>query len=202
MSTLLAIGSVLPLAGCGGSSHRTPSASARNQSTLAFSECVRADGVTDFPDPGLRLSGSFNSIAGIEFPATISPSSPAFEAAQTACAKLLPGGGPGAQQPPAGFIERMREVSVCMRERGVTGFPDPTFAMPSNPAGYSMVSDEDGVVRTGDDQPRGAGLQERGQGVQLLPASPRRAVADRSLIATPLEDGLRASATASPDCSI
>jgi len=146
MSTLLAIGCVLSLVGCSSSSPGTPSASVRSQSTLGFSECMRADGVTDFPDPGLKLSGSFNSLAGIEFPATINPSSPAFQAAQTACAKLLPGGGPGSQQPPAGFIERMREVSVCMRERGVTGFPDPTFTRPSNPAGYSMVSDEDGVV--------------------------------------------------------
>jgi len=33
-----------------------------------------------------------------------------------------------------------------MREHGVTGFPDPTFKQPSNPAGYSILEDRGGVI--------------------------------------------------------
>ncbi len=38
------------------------------------------------------------------------------------------------------------EVSECMRRHGVSGFPDPTLTMPSNPTDYSLVEDMDGVV--------------------------------------------------------
>jgi hypothetical protein len=140
-TALVAVDCVVSLTGCGGSSRKTPSASARSQSTPAFSACMRAHGVTNFPDPGLHLSGSFNSIAGIEFPSTINPSSPAFEAAQTACAKLLPRGGP-----PAQASERQRAqlfaTSKCMRAHGVSGFPDPVISStpPTPPAGGGMVS--------------------------------------------------------------
>ena len=33
-----------------------------------------------------------------------------------------------------------------MRSHGISGFPDPTDKLPSSPAGYSQVSDRDGVV--------------------------------------------------------
>ena len=36
--------------------------------------------------------------------------------------------------------------SECMRSHGVTDFPDPTFTPPSDPAGYSIVSDRNGVI--------------------------------------------------------
>jgi hypothetical protein len=100
---------------------------------------MRSHGVPSFPDPsgrGIHIGPG----SGID------PSSPAFRGAQSACRKLLPGGGPGNQHPTAQQIDATRQISYCMRQHGVTGFPDPTLAPPSSTAGYSLVEDLDGVV--------------------------------------------------------
>jgi hypothetical protein len=101
---------------------------------------MRAHGVTNFPDPSSGGGIHLQSGSGIN------PFSPAFEAAQTACRKLLPGGGPGNQHPTAQQIAATRQVSECMREHGVTGFPDPILKPPSSPAGYSILEDRGGVI--------------------------------------------------------
>lgn len=121
-----------------------PHHSANYDRQVAFSKCMRAHGVTHFPDPGLSLTGAFSSIGGIEIPATINMRSPAFKAALTACGKLLPSG-PGGQQASAQLIAKMRQTSQCMREHGVIGFPDPTLTPPANPSGYASVSGGNGA---------------------------------------------------------
>jgi hypothetical protein len=40
----------------------------------------------------------------------------------------------------------MLKISQCMRQHGVTGFPDPTLSPPTNPTGYSVILDRGGVV--------------------------------------------------------
>jgi len=56
---------------------------------LRYAQCMRAQGVKDFPDPdpqgGLTLSGSGD----------LNPSSPLFQKAQNACKRFQPGGGGG-----------------------------------------------------------------------------------------------------------
>jgi hypothetical protein len=37
-------------------------------------------------------------------------------------------------------------ISECMREHGVTGFPDPTTIMPTDPQDDSAVADLGGIV--------------------------------------------------------
>jgi hypothetical protein len=61
-----------------------PSASQRAQ-MFAFSRCMRAHGVTSFPDPTFSASGA----VGINFDRAsgIDPSSPAFQSAQKVCGK-------------------------------------------------------------------------------------------------------------------
>jgi hypothetical protein len=57
---------------------------------LKFAACMRAHGITNFPDPsigGSHISRRRALAAGID------PSSPLFQAAQRACRTLLPGGG-------------------------------------------------------------------------------------------------------------
>jgi hypothetical protein len=95
--------------------------------------------VSNFPDP----SGH-----GIQIgPGTgINPASPSFKAAQSACHKLLPGGGPGNQHPTAQQIATARQLSACMRSHGVSNFPDPTLAPPSSPSPQSFTLDLNGVV--------------------------------------------------------
>ena len=101
---------------------------------------MRAHGLTNFPDPS--PGGGINISSG----SGINPASPAFQSAQTACSKRLPGGGPGARKPSEQDKAQMLEISECMRRHGVSGFPDPTLSMPSSPVAYSAVLNRDGVV--------------------------------------------------------
>jgi hypothetical protein len=141
---LAAFGCAVAIAACGSSSDPTATA-ASNESNgssqgLKFADCMRSHGVPNFPDPS--AGGGINISSG----SGINPFSPAFKAAQNACAKLLPGGGPGNQHPTAGKVALARQTSECMRQHGVTGFPDPTLKQPSSPAGYSILEDRGGVI--------------------------------------------------------
>ena len=132
------------VAGCGGSgaSKRTQRASAHAGQFLAFSECMRSHGVTNFPDPS-SAGGRIEIGSG----SGINPSSPSFQAAQKTCQHLLPGGGPLNGKPTAQEIQAMVQVSECMRAHGVTGFPDPTEGtVPDNPSAYSAIEDRGGVI--------------------------------------------------------
>jgi hypothetical protein len=69
-----------------------PLSPARQQAALKYSACMRAHGLSSFPDPqfsggGLRL----------RLGPGLNPSSPQFKAAQTACIHLLP-------KPPSGAL--------------------------------------------------------------------------------------------------
>jgi hypothetical protein len=115
-------------AGTGGSK-----AAAVHNQFVAFSVCMRSHGVPNFPDPsngGIRIG-----------PGTgLNPRSPAFQAAQTACQKLLPGGGPGHARPQDG--PRLLKLAQCMRAHGVTSFPDPIpFQGNGPPTGHVLVID-------------------------------------------------------------
>ena len=108
--------------------------------SLAFAKCMRSYGVTNFPDPG--SGGGIHISAG----SGINPFSPAFTTARAACRRLLPGPLGGNQHPTAQQIAQARQLSECMRQHGVTGFPDPTTKPPSSPAGYSILEDRGGVI--------------------------------------------------------
>jgi hypothetical protein len=143
----LILTSGLLVAACGSSSNNnSPSASkdARGYSqALAFVKCMREHGVPNMPDPtssggGVQLS--FNSSSGIN------PQSPAFQAAQNSCKHLLPGGGPSSGHASAQAIAHLRQVSVCMRAHGITGFPDPTTSPPQpGQGGAGFVFGQDGA---------------------------------------------------------
>jgi hypothetical protein len=136
---LAGVGCAAAIAACGSTNSSTKSASNSSSQLLTFSVCMRSRGVPSFPDPngqGIHIGPG----SGID------PSSPAFKAARSACGKLLPGGGPGNQRPTAQQIDMFRQISECMRQHGVTGFPDPTLTPPPSPAGHSLVMDLNGVV--------------------------------------------------------
>jgi hypothetical protein len=125
--SITALALALPLAACGSSGSGDKQAASIAGSTgyakmLKFSSCMRAHGVSGFPDPtstgGLLLKAGPGS--GID------PRSPAFQSAQQACKKLLPNGGhPG----PVSASQRAAALrfSQCMRAHGVPNFPDPSF---------------------------------------------------------------------------
>jgi hypothetical protein len=101
---------------------------------------MRSHGVPNYPDPtpGVDLVKLLTNRG-------VNPASPAFQSAQTVCSRLLPGGGgPGSMRPSAQDIAQAFRVSECMRQHGVSDFPDPTLAPPSNQASYDVI-DRGGV---------------------------------------------------------
>jgi hypothetical protein len=114
-------------AGSGGGSS-TGSASPQSQA-VAYSACVRAHGVPNFPDPKVSTNGNEVKVA-IGINPSIS-SNPHFKSAQQACSKLLPGGGPGEgpnhQISPQEQSQYLK-AAACIRSHGIPTFPDPTFS--------------------------------------------------------------------------
>jgi hypothetical protein len=87
---------------------------------VKFAQCMRAHGVSDFPDPG-------GGTGGFETPIS---SAPAFVAAQKAC-----GGGPGGPGlPRATAAQKAQAITFakCMRAHGVPDWPDPVYGPPTN----------------------------------------------------------------------
>jgi len=118
--------------GCGGSSApraRTTAGSAAHgfeADAFKFAACMRAHGLSGFPDPQVSSSGSEVRIRiGT---GTINPNAPAFTAATQACHGLLPDGGklPRSQQQINTQLGGLVAFAQCMRHRGVANFPDPT----------------------------------------------------------------------------
>jgi hypothetical protein len=129
---------VVVAAGCGGS--RSPGVASLGPSTttsassqpppsaagskpnatgfVAFVDCLQRHGIQAQLGPGGR---------GVSITAANGPNSPQLHAAQKACQKLMPGGGP---QPlsPAEQAQELRELlslARCMRTHGYPSFPDP-----------------------------------------------------------------------------
>ena len=68
---------------------------AMEQQALKFSQCMRAHGIANFPDPVFH-HGSGGAGVSLQLPPGTDPQSPQFQAAQSACQKDLPkppGGG-------------------------------------------------------------------------------------------------------------
>jgi hypothetical protein len=89
------------------------------QKALKLSECMRANGVPNFPDPNGQ---------GVIQGSGIDPNTPGFQKAQQACAKKI-GGGVGTPSPAqiAQAEAAALKFSQCMRSHGVSDFPDPQF---------------------------------------------------------------------------
>lgn len=131
---VLLASSALAIAGCGSSSStNTSQASAGGGSGSAqptsdsskaarFSQCMRAHGVPDFPDPNANGQFGLRVTKGSD----LDPGSAAFKSADQACKSLQPAGfGGGGSQSVAGQNKMLQFVS-CMRKNGVPKFPDPS----------------------------------------------------------------------------
>jgi hypothetical protein len=104
------------------------SATPQNQQAeaVAYSRCMRANGVRAFPDPPTSSNSGRAFKDAINHLAT---SNPHFTGAQSNCAHLLPNGGtssgPSPQQQRAQLADALA-FARCMRRRGVSRFPDPS----------------------------------------------------------------------------
>ena len=122
---IAAAAGVVGFAACG--SATKPAAQVGINPGVKFAQCMRAHGVSDFPDPG--GSGPFESPIS---------SAPAFVAAQKAC-----GGGPGGPGlPHATEAQKAQAIAFakCMRTHGVPDWPDPKYAPPSAPPSNPMTT--------------------------------------------------------------
>ena len=117
---------VLPAAASGRSSQ-----SSNTQMAIAYSHCMRSHGVPRYPDPG--RSGAIPKVSLQRLGVSLTR----WEAAQAACAHLLPNGGGGSTQAQLQqWMNGMRSFAQCMRSDGVSNWPDPVFDAGGNPEFY------------------------------------------------------------------
>ena len=92
------------------------------QQGVKFAECMRHNGVRQFPDP----SGSGKlTIDAIANGSSVDTSTPAFSQALRACKNLQPAGFMGSTRTPQ-QTDAALKFAQCIRANGVTDFPDPT----------------------------------------------------------------------------
>jgi hypothetical protein len=136
LSALAALGMAVLVAavgaGCGGTQSSSgistahPSTASHTstitprEKAVKFSECMRANGVSDFPDP--NASGEFPSYG-------ISVSKTVWMKAVAACKALQPPGTLSAKLTPAQELAALK-FAQCIRENGVPDFPDPVNGQP------------------------------------------------------------------------
>jgi hypothetical protein len=115
-------------AGCGGNDDRGGNANAATQEkAVRFAECMRENGVSQFPDPD--ASGQL-TIDGVLNGSSIDPDSPTWNAAIDACKDLQPPGFTGGGERSSGEQSAALRFAQCVREHGVPDFPDPASGQP------------------------------------------------------------------------
>lgn len=104
-------------AACGSASSSASSASGLSayQQALAYTQCMRAHGVADYPDPNANGTTAINS--------SIANGSQ-FQAASNACQHLQPGGNLSPAQTQQNLMLDLR-LAECMRTHGYPNTPDP-----------------------------------------------------------------------------
>lgn len=105
--------------------------SSGNDGGLKYAQCMRDNGIDEFPDPeGGKLT--LKSEPGSK----MDPNSPAWKKAEEACRSLRP-------EPSEGQKQQMKaqglKYSQCMRDNGIKEFPDP------NPDGGMLLRMEKGT---------------------------------------------------------
>jgi hypothetical protein len=127
VALISACGSTAPAStgtGSGSSGGGNPTAT-NHEKAVKFAECIRTNGVSEFPDPD--ASGNF--AYGIKTGSPLDPSSAAWQKAIGACKNLEP-----ARFIPTHFTTKQTEARLkfaqCVRANGVNDFPDPTATGP------------------------------------------------------------------------
>ena len=93
---------------------------------VKFAECMRANGVSAFPDPDATGALTIDAVAN---GSSLDTSSPAFEQALSACKDLEPPGFTGHERS-AQEQEAALKFAQCIRDNGVKDFPDPVAGEP------------------------------------------------------------------------
>ena len=99
---------------------------ANHDQAVKFAECMRNNGVSQFPDPD--PSGSF-TIDGVVNGSSLDTTSAAWKNAIDACKGLEPAGFMGTQRT-AQQQQNALKFAQCIRDNGVKDFPDPAADQP------------------------------------------------------------------------
>ena len=126
---MLAVAAVLAtlVAGCGSSTPPNTgtqqSASTPGGAAFAFARCMRAHGVTNFPDPQVSSNGTSTSIRQVAPASAVA--APQFKSAQKACGGLAPGPGNATSDSHQPGAKVLLAFAHCLRGHGFADFPDP-----------------------------------------------------------------------------
>ncbi len=112
-------GSSAPVEAGTGGGNNNPAANA--QKAVKFAECMRRNGVSQFPDPDASGKLTIDEVAN---GSSVDPSTPAFAQAISACKDLEPAGFTGSKRSSQQQHAAL-EFAECIRENGVPDFPDP-----------------------------------------------------------------------------
>ncbi|HWH11149.1 MAG TPA: hypothetical protein VG165_08470 [Solirubrobacteraceae bacterium] len=124
MVLISACGSNTPAGSSTGSSGDDTATTA--QKAVKFAECMRRNGVSEFPDP--PASGNF-TIDGLVNGSSLDPNTPAFTQAISACKDLEPAGFAGSRRS-SQQTQAALKFAQCIRANGVPDFPDPANGQP------------------------------------------------------------------------
>jgi hypothetical protein len=153
-------------AGCSNTSDGTgnsdgSSTASTHDRAVKFSECMRSNGVSAFPDPNGSGELTIDAIANNS---SVDTDSAAFEQALRACKDLEPPGFTGYRRTPEQQKAALK-FAECIRDHGVSDFPDPgtddplvdTRRIPSTArnGGMSILN---AAMRTCGNFARGAGV--------------------------------------------
>jgi hypothetical protein len=150
---LALIAMVALISGCGSSAPAETGSGGGNNNTAAhaqkavkFAECMRNNGVSQFPDPNASGKLTIDAVAN---GSSLNTSTPAFKQAISACKDLEPAGFTGSRRS-SQQQQAALKFAQCIRENGVKDFPDPipnaplvdTNRIPSanEPGGMSILN--------------------------------------------------------------
>lgn len=115
---------VLPVwmlvAACGSTNTPATGMDPKQEAAFAYARCMRQHGMPDFPDPKPASNGGL-SLGDLS-------NAPGYVSANTACVHLLPGGATAQRSRQATLRTHALAFARCMRDHGITGFPDPEAA--------------------------------------------------------------------------
>jgi hypothetical protein len=128
----LAALAMVALIGVGCSDEPAENGSAGNtnadyENAVKFSECMRDNGVSEFPDPD--ASGEL-TIDGVLNGSSLDASSTTWKTAMGVCKDLEPAGFTGDEDLTAEEQQARLEFAQCIRDNGVKDFPDPVEGEP------------------------------------------------------------------------
>jgi hypothetical protein len=127
----------------------------KKEAGLKYAQCMRDNGVKEFPDPQVGENGQLTFDMPEDIPDSV------MNAAEEKCRELRPFG-PGAAGPDPQRIEQLRKLAQCIRDNGVPNFPDP------QDDGSSRF-DPEKIGLSGADDPRLKAAQEKCRHLQPSP---------------------------------